>query len=216
MKSLSKAAKYNEEGSTALELGETSKALKHFRAGLKQLNEGCHSAQTMRSVPVTRNSAPITAISSNPCRLGDNSVEQDISAHQPTVNFSQSFVFCAENLCDKDMTVEKQSFFSAVLIYNTALALHQKAVHEDSPQDRKKSYLKSLLFYNESMNLLRPCAEQTEAFRVIQEILRNQGDIYYRLNDLGSLQRVWEELAALTKDRNVPGISQNTAVALTA
>lgn len=206
MKSLNRAAKANVEGSNLLELGETSRALKTFRAGLKLLNDGCQAQATAnRSSPVSNsNTSSIAAVTSRPVQLGENHEEMAGEGPEaPSSFYSQSFLFVVPS-SEADVSLGEHSFFSAVLIYNTALALHQKggntsAAASDTKKGRQ-SLLKALLFYNEALNLLRPlfAAEQAEAFRVVQEILRNQADIYYRLNDIGNVQRVWQDLAALT------------------
>ena len=213
MKSLHKAAQANREGSDLLELGETSKALRCFRSALKQLNDGCQCAAG-RSLS-SHATESITAVSSRPVPLGENHEATAVTTNNdatpattPSPFYSQSFVFVVPSEQGDDynsvsVSLGQHSFFSAVLIYNTALALHQKGSHGQVRQ----TLLKALLFYNESLNLLMgPIADQPEAFRVLQEILRNQADIYYRLNDWGNVQRVWEDLAALTKGHPASGM----------
>ena len=206
MKSLNRAAKANMEGSNLLELGETSKALKTFRAGLKLLNDSCQAqANSSRSSSVTNsNMASIAAVASRPVQLGEN--HEGITGNEqvaPSSFYSQSFLFVVPS-SEGNVSLGEHSFFSAVLIYNTALALHQKGGNTGAAvndvKEGRQAFLKSLLFYNEALNLLRPllAAEQAEAFRVVQEIMRNQANIYYRLNDLGNVQRVWQDLATLT------------------
>ncbi|CAB9501095.1 expressed unknown protein [Seminavis robusta] len=219
-KALTRAAKANEEGACLLELEDTSKALRYFRSALKQLNEGCQNAGTLpsgsrlSSSELSLMSLLGNAVSSKPIRLGEDvqAAALPASPENPTVLYSQAFVFEDPTKACGRLTIERHSFCSAVLIYNTALALHQKG----SKEDGHKAYLKALLFYGESMNLLRPVAEEPESFRVIQEIMKNQADIYYKLNDLGNVQRVWEELANLTKDRNLVGFCQKTHTAVSA
>lgn len=224
MKSLRKTAKANQGGAALLEVGETTKSLRQFRSALKQLNEGCQSLKGLPSAHDTITDGSETslfggaAVRSLPIQLGEAlteslpELEQTPEQSSTRMLYSQAFIF--DDSDSADMTIEKHSFFSAVLIYNTALALHQKAGKEDG----HKAYLKALLFYSESMNLLRPIAEETESFRVIQEITKNQADIYYRLNDLGNVQRVWEELAYLTKEHKLGVFTMHpkTQVAATA
>jgi tetratricopeptide (TPR) repeat protein len=207
MKSIRKATKANEEGAILLEVGETIKALRQFRAALKLLNEGCQA--TINGLPSAMQDKSekgslfgAATVRSLPILLGEDAQNASIPLLQqrpenPIKLYSQAFVF--QDAIDEDMTIEKHSFFSALLIYNTALALHQKGGKDEG----HKAYIKALLFYNESMNLLRSVADDADAFRVIQEITKNQADIYYKLNDLGNVHRVWAELAYLTKEHNL-------------
>ena len=209
MNSLGLAAEANLEGSDLLEVGETSKALKAFRAGLKFLNDGCQR-QRENSRRSFSSSDCIAAVSSRPVQLGanhDGISGESVSPVAPSAYYSQSFVFVVPS-SEEDVSLGEHSFFSAIVIYNTALALHQKGgntsaghnANDSISKKKRQSLLKALLFYNEALNLLRPLleAEQAEAFRVVQEVLRNQADIYSRLNDFGNVQRVWQDLAAIT------------------
>lgn len=220
IKSLTRATNANEEGSAFLEVGETIRALKSFRAALKQLNEGCQDlpGNLPSNASLMNNSDSSislgTAVSSRPVRLGEDSeaVALPVSPdNNPAVLYSQSFVF-EDPTTNGTMTIERHSFVSAVLIYNTALALHQKG----SKEDGHKASLKALLFYRESLNLLRPVADEPESVRVIQEIMKNQADIYYKLNNNGNLQRVWEEMAQLAKDRSLSRLEKKIQGAVSA
>ena len=186
---------------------DTSKALRYFRNALKLLNEGCQSNEILPTDAMMSSDSSLTpfgctALLSRPIRLGEDAsaAALPVSPENPAILYSQAFLF--EDPQSGSMTLERHSFFTAVLIYNTALALHQKGNKEGG----HKAYLKALLFYGESMKLLRPVADDPETFRVIQEIIKNQADIYCKLNDVQNEHRVWEELAALAESRKLMGI----------
>jgi tetratricopeptide (TPR) repeat protein len=211
-KALGRAVKANEQGSALLELGETSKALRCFRSALNLLNEGCKSSEILPSACLVSSDSSImsfdNALLSRPIRLGYDAQAAflPISPENPTILYSQAFSFECPHKAN--MTLERHSFCSAVLIFNTALALHQKG----SKEDGHKAYLKALLFYEESLSMLQPVADEPETVRVIQEIMKNRADIYCKLNDTQST-KVWDELADLTKDKHLAGMhSKSTTV----
>lgn len=198
MKSIRRAAKANQEGSTLLELDQTGKALKCFRSAIKELKEGSQSS--LDNLPSGSLDECTMVLSSKPVRLGEDYMnaslpEQEKTPDQPTELYSQAFVFQQGNN-EGVFTIEQHRLYSAILVFNSALALHQKGGKEEG----HKQYLKALLFYIEAKNMLQPMLEtEAEAFRIVQEILKNQVDIYFRLNEVGKGQKVWEELATLTK-----------------
>lgn len=204
LKDLQRAAKVNQEGASLLELGDTSKALKCFRSSLKLVNECCQKGLAHKLPTKGLNAA---LLGSTPVRLSRSSGEEEF--------YSQVFDFDPEG----KVTVQKQSYCSAVLIFNCALALHQKGYTQWETEKNYSAYTKALLFYSQALNLLRPFTETPECFQIIQEIMKNQADIYYKINDLGNVQRVMEELVHLAKERQGSGSAElrpNTRIASTA
>jgi tetratricopeptide (TPR) repeat protein len=186
LKALQRAAKINQEGAAFLEMGQTSKALKCFRAALKQVNECCQQglAEKLPDKGCT------SFCTSTPVRLSSSESQKQDSY------YSQAFHFDPQG----KISVQKQSFCSAVLIFNCALALHQKGHTESVKKGTYNASMKALLFYSQAFSLLRPFTEIPECFQIIQEIMKNQANIYAKINDLGNVKRVLEELIHLTRE----------------
>lgn len=207
-KELYRAAKVNQEGAALLEAGETSKALKCFRAGLKLVNESCQRLD--RNLPQTCSRSSF--VRSTPIRLDADVETSPATTFSPawdsSSNYSQAFLFDPEG----KQSVQKQSYCSAVLIFNIGVTLHQKGRKEEG----YKAYMKSILFYTQSLNLLKSFSSQPECVQIIQEIYKNQADIYYKINDLGNVQRCLEELISLNNQCQGTFNHQKTRAAVSA
>jgi hypothetical protein len=201
MNFLHEVSQLNNEGARLLSSGQPKSSFKHFKAGLQYLKNGCtqfasqqqpdtvlkdsRSCSSRHQVSL-RKAVPVPLLN-DPKRFYTQMLQQKLSSVPQEYVLKQAFVFQAQG----PVTVEKQSLASAVLMYNYALGLHMKG---------EQHFDRALFLYRQSLQLLThisdSCADCTD---LITAILKNEADIFYRLNDFQSVRLVLDELFLLTQ-----------------
>ena len=209
------------------ESGDTKRALECYRAGIEVISGGCRQNKTLphrsndrrnetKEIEVHKSVKTIMIKSKICSTYSDGKNNQDALIQQPPFA-THSYLFRTTNGDDAEepspVTVEDISLCSALMIYNCALAFHQRG--------NERALKKSLVLYQQCLELLETIVDHFDgSLSVVQSTLRNQADVFYKLQDfysaeytLSKLHKLLQEecILAATVQSESPQLSLNAA-----
>ena len=196
MNSIQEVSRLNNEGALLLSYGDQRTPLKYFKAGLQRLKEVCSCCSIPQEESpankVSRSKQQVSIRKALPVPLLNDPKRYYAQMVQGTAYngelpqeyiFRHAFMFQAEG---DEMTLEKQSLASAVLMFNYGLGLHTRG---------EEHFDRALFLYSQSLQLLSHVSDcAVDCAELVAAILKNQADIYYRLNDFQNVRVVLDEL----------------------
>jgi tetratricopeptide (TPR) repeat protein len=206
-----RAAHLNMEGASYLEEDDEQRALISFNNALecmshaaghyycsKLLQQVAAAASTPVETPAdgsppSTNTIPLMAIPKP--HESDESDQMEFHADDDSADenpqhfiYSQALVFnpeVARNPVDS-------LFYSAVIIFNTALAFHQRGKCMDP-----SAQLKAASLYDISLDLLKESATRFNCSNIIVGALNNKAHLYFKLGDFHKARSVLDQLLAV-------------------
>lgn len=95
----------------------------------------------------------------------------------------------------EELTLERIAYYSAVVIYNCAVCLHQRG----SPM----GLVKASHLYAQCLDLLEPIQSQQDCANLMESVLQNQANIYYNLGDFYRVRHTMDKLFLVTQRKRI-------------
>mgnify|MGYP005851029257 CR=1 FL=1 len=92
-----------------------------------------------------------------------------------------------------DATPEFMKFSLAILLFNYGVAVHREATCGET-----SILQRALSLYNQSMKILLHLCSQIDCYEIVHATLKNQSDVYYKMEDFKSMQTTMDRLLLLT------------------
>jgi tetratricopeptide (TPR) repeat protein len=180
MESLKLTCHLNTLANQLLLSGDAASAFGHYRTAIQLLTE-CQAAMESENI-VLPSSGRYTA--AGQIAVARRWLPNQDAASSDDCFWSPLYEFSLDNE-DCDLTLNSLAFYSAIVIYNCALCLHQR---QGSVALQKASNL-----YTQCAELLQPLTSQLDCNGVLASVLQNQANIYYNLNDFHSVRYLMDK-----------------------
>jgi hypothetical protein len=189
---VSNAASLNRDAIQYLLMGNSSGAFATFRGAIQLLS---HCSNTDRHSLAETGGVALVHCST----IGQIPLERLSKDFQPGMPFAQGNILVA-NLYEfspegQELSTDLLAYYSAIIIYNCALCLHQKG----SPA----TMAKASILYLQCLDLIEPL--QLDCPTLLVSILQNQANIYYNLNDFHSVRYTMDKLFLVTQRNRILG-----------
>jgi tetratricopeptide (TPR) repeat protein len=188
MEYLELTCQLNTRANQLLLSGDAASAFGHYRAAIKLLNDCqvAHLAIESDHIILTESSGRYTVAGqvavARRCISKQDAAPSDDCFWSPLYEFSLDDKGCKLN-------VNLLAFYSAIVIYNCAVCLHQR---------RGWMVLqKASNLYAQCAELLQPLTFQLDCNEVLASVLQNQANIYYNLNDFHSVRSLLDKVFLL-------------------